>query len=272
MADRLRDRHRVVLVGLIVSWIVAAVGAVIALVFGFLWIRDVTRDMTRAGPARRPSPSRRQSAAGARGRRRGRPAAAPEERGGRGLPAQHVFLEASTLGLGAVIGGLITLPVLGFAVLPSFTDQDSTDVDLGPLENFPEGQFVIATYLQRPEDGEVSRRTTFIRNNGLLEDRRASRSVLPLRAPRLPGAAERAGRRRGKKDVGKTVDDHAGSAGRLRLPVPRRPVRHRGQPHRRPARPRARPLRVLDPRRQPLSSASPSASAEVEGDGAEARI
>ena len=31
---------------------------------------------------------------------------------------------------------------------------------------------------------------------------------------------------------------------RLRLPVPRRPVRHGGQPHRGPAGPRARPLRV----------------------------
>ena len=33
-----------VLVGLVVSWPVAAVGAAIALIFGFLWIRDVTGD------------------------------------------------------------------------------------------------------------------------------------------------------------------------------------------------------------------------------------
>src|SRR5262249_24977850 len=45
---------------------------------------------------------------------------------------------------------------------------------------------------------------------------------------------------------------HAGAAGGLRLPLPRRPVRHRGQPHRRPARARARPLRVLDRQRQAL--------------------
>ena len=57
----------------------------------------------------------------------------------------------ATLGLGAVIGGVITLPVLGFAVLPSFTNQDEQDVDLGPIENFPEGEFVIATYLEDPE-------------------------------------------------------------------------------------------------------------------------
>ena len=59
--------------------------------------------------------------------------------------------------------------MLGFAVLPSFTNQEEPDVDLGPIENFPEGEFVIATYLEDPEVGEVTRRTMFVRNNGLLE-------------------------------------------------------------------------------------------------------
>ena len=39
-----------VLIGLIVSWIVAAVGAVLAIVFGALWIRDATHGV-RAGPS-----------------------------------------------------------------------------------------------------------------------------------------------------------------------------------------------------------------------------
>src|SRR6188508_2423798 len=39
----------VALVGLIISWPVAAVGAIIAIVFGILWIREATRDM-RAEP------------------------------------------------------------------------------------------------------------------------------------------------------------------------------------------------------------------------------
>ena len=68
-----------------------------------------------------------------------------------------------------MIGGLVTLPVLGFAVLPSFTNQDEQDVDLGPIEDFPEGEFVIATYLEDPEIGEVTRRTMYVRNNGLLD-------------------------------------------------------------------------------------------------------
>ena len=64
---------------------------------------------------------------------------------------------------------MITLPVLGFAVLPSFTNQKEQEVDLGPIENFPESEFVIATYLEDPEIGEVTRRTMFIRNNGQLD-------------------------------------------------------------------------------------------------------
>ena len=35
-----------ILTGLVVRWVAAAVGAVIALIFGFLWLRDVTREMT----------------------------------------------------------------------------------------------------------------------------------------------------------------------------------------------------------------------------------
>ena len=78
----------------------------------------------------------------------------------------------------------------------------------------------------------------------------------PLRPPRLPGAAERPGRGQRVNDQGEqgragSPEADACEAGRLRLPVPRRPVRHRGQPHRRPARSRARPLQLLDRRRPP---------------------
>ena len=61
------------------------------------------------------------------------------------------FLEASTLGLGALIGGIVTVPALGFMVAPAFVNQSEKDVDLGPLDNFPEGQCVIATFLRDPE-------------------------------------------------------------------------------------------------------------------------
>ena len=143
-----------VLTGIVVSTIVAIVGAVIALVFGFLWIRDVTRPVRTPAPAVEPE------------RREERVAIVPVDDEPATYP-RSTFLSAATLGLGGVIGGLITVPVLGFAVLPSFVGQDEQDVDMGPIENFPEGTFVIATYMEDPEVGEVTRRTMFIRNNGI---------------------------------------------------------------------------------------------------------
>ena len=148
-----------ILTGLVVSTIVAIVGAVIAIVFGFLWIRDVTKPVRT--PAAEVEPEARHAAAPAVVR-------VDEEDESATYP-RSTFLSAATLGLGGVIGGLITVPVLGFAVLPSFTNQKETEVDLGPIENFPESEFVIATFLEDPEIGEVTRRTMFIRNNGQLD-------------------------------------------------------------------------------------------------------
>jgi quinol---cytochrome c reductase iron-sulfur subunit, bacillus type len=157
-----------ILAGLVISWPAVAVGAVIAAIFGFLWIRDVTTGVR--GPVPEVEPEIRSV------RESGAPPAAAGEAA---LPAmsdeeiaaypRSTFLSAATLGLGGVIGGLITVPVLGFAVLPSFTNQKRQNVELGPLEDFPEGEFVIATYLEDPAIGEVTRRTVFARNNGLLE-------------------------------------------------------------------------------------------------------
>ena len=143
-----------VLTGIVVSTIVAVVGAVIAVVFGFLWIRDVTRPVRTPAPVVEPE------------RRETYVAIEPADDEPETYP-RSVFLSAATLGLGGVIGGLITVPVLGFAVLPSFTNQSEQDVELGPVDAFPEGEFVIATYMEDPEVGEVTRRTMFIRNNGV---------------------------------------------------------------------------------------------------------
>jgi menaquinol-cytochrome c reductase iron-sulfur subunit len=80
------------------------------------------------------------------------------------------FLEASTLGLGGVIGGLVTVPVAGFALLPAFLGQKRHEVDLGPISDFPEGKWFIATFMTDPSEGDVSRRTAFVRNNGPLNN------------------------------------------------------------------------------------------------------
>ena len=146
-----------ILTGLVLSWVVAAVGVAIAVVFGFLWIRDVTKPVRTAAPAVEPEA------------RPPRITQAPVAEDEPAAYSRSTFLSAATLGLGGVIGGIITVPVLGFAVLPAFTNQTDQDVDLGPLENFPENEFVIATYLEDSEIGEVTRRTMFIRNNGQVD-------------------------------------------------------------------------------------------------------
>jgi Rieske Fe-S protein len=94
-----------------------------------------------------------------------------------GAVTRSVFLEGATLGLGAVIGGLITLPVAGFAVLPGFLGQDQHKVDLGPISKFPLGKWFIATFILDPAEGEVSRRTAFIRNNGNVADPETKQQV-----------------------------------------------------------------------------------------------
>jgi len=89
------------------------------------------------------------------------------------LPSYHDdYTPEPTRAWRPVIGAGITLPPLGFAVLPSFDGEGikTRDVNLGPITNFPEGEYVIATFMESPELGEVSRRTAFVRNNGRTEN------------------------------------------------------------------------------------------------------
>ncbi len=103
-----------------------------------------------------------------------------------------------------MIGGLVTVPVLGFTVLPSFLNQGREDHDLGPLDRYPEGEWLIATFPSTPEAGDVSRLTVFVRNNGVsLGTSQPSFTILSNHcvAPRLPGAAERAASREREDEV-----------------------------------------------------------------------
>lgn len=157
----------ILLTGVVIGWIVVALGAAIAVVFGYLWAREVM------GGA--PAP----------------PAVPVEEPA---LPlAEEVeierfprskFLEGATLGLGGVIGGLVTVPAVGLAVLPTFVGQEQNEVDVGPLEDFPEGEWRIVTYMEDPEEGEVTRRTAYVRYNGLL-DGQPSLTILSNRCAHL---------------------------------------------------------------------------------------
>ena len=167
------------LLGLVISWIVAAVGAAIAVVAGFLWARDVTHDVRGEVPS--IEPETRAVADSASTGATAVVAADPP------LPAytRSRFLEASTLGVGAAIGAIVTLPVLGFMVLPSFTNVEEDEADLGPIENFPESEYVIATYLSNPSVGEVTRRTAFVRNNGETDAGEPSFTILYSRCVHL---------------------------------------------------------------------------------------
>jgi Rieske Fe-S protein len=167
------------LLGLVLdSWIITAIGAVIAVAFGFLWARDVTRDVRDEVPHIEPETRAVADAASAQ---------APTTTASEPLPAytRSRFLEASTLGVGAAIGAIVTLPVLGFMVLPSFTNVEEDEADLGPLENFPENEYVIATYLANPSIGEVTRRTVFVRNNGTTDAGEPSVTILYSRCVHL---------------------------------------------------------------------------------------
>jgi Rieske Fe-S protein len=161
-----------ILLGLIVSMWATVLGIVLAVVFGFLWIRQVTREVRGE-----PEPVAEPAAA---------PAELVEEEGEEGAARyeRSKFLEGATIGLGAAIGAIVTLPVLGFAVAPAFVNQDYPEADLGPLDNYPEGEWQIATFTSNPEDGKVSRRTAFVRNNGL-KDSVPSFSILSNRCVHL---------------------------------------------------------------------------------------
>jgi Rieske Fe-S protein len=141
----------VALVGLVIgSWAAVAVGAVLMAGFGFVWVRDAMNGGESPAVVAAPAPT----AVGVVDEEE-------LETYGRGT-----FLGLTTLGLGGVITGLVSLPVAGFAVLPAFVGQGTDDIDIGPIDDYPEGEFVVATFLSDPEQGEVSRRTAYVRNNG----------------------------------------------------------------------------------------------------------
>ena len=133
----------VLLVGLIVSpLVIAPLGGAITLAAGWTWVR---RDDSapRVPPAADSPPA--------------------VERYSR-----NRFLERATLALGGLVALGVAVPAVGFAVLPSFLGRRRRSVNLGPLAGFPEGEFLVATFLADSEAGEVSRRAVFVRNNGLL--------------------------------------------------------------------------------------------------------
>ena len=145
--------------------------------------------------------------------------------------SRQKMLAGATIGLGALMGAIIAVPVTVTVLAPSFETIKEYPVDIGPTTLYPKvGQGQIpwheVTFENRPDD------TTGLVAAPRLRPQRRRRQVhrdrQHLHAPRLPRAGQRDG---------------------LRVPVPRRSVRQRGPAHRRPARAPAEPLRD-DGRRQ----------------------
>jgi Rieske Fe-S protein len=183
-----------VLLGLIVSWPVAAIGGGIAVLAGFFWMRDATRELRGhpAGPP--PSPTIDE----------GEPVV--EEEGPARYP-RNVFLEGATLGIGAAIGVVVTVPAVGFMIWPSFTGQEYDPVDLGPLDNFPPEQWVITKFRSVPDEPpDVSRRTVFVRNNGETQDGQPSFTLISNRCVHLGCPVQP----QGLTEESKTIDTDSG--------------------------------------------------------------
>jgi menaquinol-cytochrome c reductase iron-sulfur subunit len=147
-----------ILVGLVVSWWVVAIGGAVTLFFGLLWLYELAGgSLTRARAKAVPEPV----------------PGAPARREFEGPPTDRKgFLSAATLGLGAAIGAAVTIPPVLFAILPPFLKgegYEDKNVDLGPLENFQQDQWMITRFTLYPGQGGVAKRTAYIRYNGLLE-------------------------------------------------------------------------------------------------------
>ena len=118
-----------------------------------------------------------------------RPTAAPTAvHPGPPPPARHYeaptttrqgFLSAATLGLGGVIGALVSIPPIFLAIIPPFLKQSKKPVDLGPLSRFPANQWMVTTFLLAPSEGSVARRTAYIRYNGQLRGQPTPNVVEP---------------------------------------------------------------------------------------------
>ena len=246
--------------------IVVIVGAVLTALFGFLWIRDVTSGLPGGRPSPQPAPPadpgppcpkpsegevvryprskflEGDDARPRRGDRRSRHAAGPRLRGPAAVhrpgPSRHRRRLDRRL-----------------------SREQVRDHDVPARPRAGRG---LAAHRVHPQQRPPRRRAE-------LHD-----PLEPLRPSRLPGAGERPAVRRAEGDredrASRGRPDPDRGRRRLRLPVPRRPVRHRGQPHGRPAGPRARPLRVPDRQRTAAASQDVFSVSKVDGEGADAKI
>jgi len=166
----------------------------------------------------------------------------PEHEPGERFPRSK-FLEGATLGLGGVIGGVVTVPVIAATLGPAFGKQGKHYVDLGSLDNFPEGDWKITHFFLHPDEGEVTRRTAYIRYNGTL-DGKPSLTIISNRCAHLGCPVQANG-----PSLGKAVNTQ-GKNGSVHL-VPTQPAGfgcpcHGGQYDTEGNRTAGPPVRALD--------------------------
>jgi Rieske Fe-S protein len=74
------------------------------------------------------------------------------------------FLSGVTLGLGGLLGAAVTVPVIGFALGPSFAGEEWYWTDLGPLDQYNDEYTPVI--FERGPNGHIDRRVAFIRRDG----------------------------------------------------------------------------------------------------------
>jgi Rieske Fe-S protein len=77
------------------------------------------------------------------------------------------FVTRSVHAAGAITAAAVTLPALGFALGPVFSQGADTWQDVGPLSRFSDSDYVITTVTIAPGLGEVGRSTAYIRRHNL---------------------------------------------------------------------------------------------------------
>ncbi len=100
--------------------------------------------------------------------REGHPAGAhTDPHSARAAVTRAKFLSGATIGLGAVIGAAVGIPVLGFVLGPSFEGEEWYWVNLGPVDSatWEEDKFVPVVYTREPDGGNLARRVAFVRKN-----------------------------------------------------------------------------------------------------------
>jgi len=140
------------------------------------------------------------------------------------------LLELATLGIGGLVAAAVGLPAAALSILPAFLVRGRRDADLGPVSAFPQGTFVVATYLTDPRAGPISRRTAYVRNNGLLGSVPSftvmSSRCTHVRCPTQPNGPIRLGQRKLEHAAGRRGQPHTDTTVGFRLSLSRQSVRH----------------------------------------------